>query len=157
MTEEAFTIIQNPSDSLVSINKSINVTVINNQVETISSIFLFYCSLEPEFVCHFPSLEMEKNNQGHFSTVFTPEYEVNTTFGYHLQVNMENGSIYEILNSLTYPSDSNIQLGSDDNYYFELRLVNSLTSENNTPWLSIECIFALTLCFRKKKAKRTNQ
>jgi len=152
-TEEIITIIQDPPESIIVINSPINVTIINNQAETISSIYLFYCSLEPEFVCHFPSLQMEKNNQGNFFTVFTPEYEVDTIFGYHLEVNMENGSTYEIPNSLTYPSDSSIRQGSDDNYYFELRLVTYLTSENSTPWLSIECLVALTLYLRKTKQK----
>lgn len=151
--EEPFTIIQDPSETKILINASINITLINNQAETISSIFLYYCSLEPEFVCHFPSLEMEKNNQGHFFTVFTPEYEVNTILGYHLRINMENGSTVEIPNSFTHASDSSIRQGSDGNYYFGLLLVNSLTSENNTPWLSIECILALTL-YRKKFAKK---
>ena len=152
-TEKAITIIQDPPESIIVINSPINITIINNQAEPISSIFLFYCSLEPEFVCHFPSLEMEKNNQGNFLTVFTPEYEADTIFGYHLEVNMENGSTYEIPNSLTYPSDSSIRQGSDDNYYFELCLVNSSTSENSTPWLSIECLFALTLYLRQKNQK----
>jgi hypothetical protein len=153
LTEEAFTIIQEPSNSMLVINHSINVSVINNQAETISSISLFYCSLEPEFVCHFPSLQMEKNNQGHYSTVFTPDYEVNTIFGYHLEVNLENGSTYEIPDGLTYPSDYSIRQGSDDNYYFELQLVDSLSVGKSTPWLSIGCIFALTICVKKKDNK----
>ena len=154
LTEEAFTIIQDPSESKIVINNSINVTVISNQPETISSIILFYCSLEPIFICHFPNLEMVKNNQGNFFTVFTPEYDVNTIFGYHLRIHMENGSNFEFPNNLTNSSDFIIRQGSDNNYYFELLLVDSLISENNTPWLSIESLFALTLFIRKKKKIR---
>ena len=143
--EEAFTILQSPSEDTLVVNHSLNVTVINNQLNNISSINLFYCSLEPEFVCHSLPIELVKNDQGNFFTVFMPEYEINTILGYHLKVNMANGSDFEVPNSLDYTSGCNIQQGPDSNYYFELTLIGGSSSENTTPWISIEGILTIVL------------
>ena len=141
--EASFVIIQDPEGDILLVHTYINITLFNNQAEPIDTVNLYYCSLEPNFSCHFPCLQLQKNHWGHFSIVFVPEYTVNTTMGYHLQVTMDNGSVYDIPDNLNYSSSFVIQQASDEKYYFTLRLVGSTETTISTKSVGNRLIFSL--------------
>ena len=157
--EAPFTIIQDPEGEILLVHTYINITIINNQAELIDAVNLYYCSLEPNFSCHFPSLQLQKNHGGHFSIVFVPEYAENTTMGYHLQVTMDNDSVYDIPDNQDYSSSLVIQQASDEKYYFTLRLVGSteaITSAkfvgNRLPFtLEVMVLVSMTFFISKKR------
>ncbi|MFX0126281.1 MAG: hypothetical protein ACFFAE_21855, partial [Candidatus Hodarchaeota archaeon] len=141
--EAPFAIIQDPEGEIIPVHTYINITLINNQAEPIDTVNLYYCSLEPSFSCHFPCLQLQKNHRGHFSTVFVPEYTENTTMGYHLQVTMNNGSVYDIPDNQNYSSSLVIQQASDEKYYFTLQLVRSTEATTSTKSVGNRLIFTL--------------
>ena len=141
--EAPFAIIQDPEGGILLVHTYINITLINNQAEPIDAVNLYYCSLEPDFLCHFPCLQLQKNHRGHFSIVFAPEYTENTTMGYHLQVTMNNGSVYYIPDNQNYSSSLVVQQASDENYYFTLRLVGSTEATTSTKSVGNKLIFTL--------------
>ncbi len=154
-----FTVLQDPEGSTLIVTTPLNLTIISNQQDLITSVVLLYCSLDPDFLCHFPLLDLEENAYGYFSTLFTPEYEIGTTMGYHLKITMENETIFDIPDSLNYPSSQPIQQATDDHFYFTVQIISEsetlskTESTTNIPGLLFEIInlTATSIIIRKMR------
>ncbi len=125
---DLFTVIQDPDGSSLLINTPLNLTIINNLDIDISSVLLHYCSLEPTFICHFPSLQVNKSFNDLYNVYFTPEYGVGTVLGYNFEINLINGSTYNIPNSLSYSDTKTIREASDNLFYFLVNIVGEIPS-----------------------------
>ena len=156
---QPFTIIQDPDGTSLLVETPLNLTIRNNLEIAISSVLLHYCSLEPAFVCHFPSLQLERNVFGLFSIEFTPEYGVNTLLGYNFEIKMENGTLFNIPDRLDYSDVYSIRKASDDLFYFSMIIVDTSTppitsiTSNHVTGFSIQLILYLLLPLLIKKKK----
>jgi hypothetical protein len=155
-----FNILQDPEGATIKVNTPITITVINNQQNLINSISLFYCSLEPDFQCHFPGLDLNEYTSGQFNVTFTPEYDIGTTMGYHLRINMDNGSVFDIPDNLNYPCSQPIQQAADEQFYFIVQIVSETetvsTTKSTTGIQGLYLILNLLLitAFTKKGIKK---
>jgi len=118
-----FTIIQDPYGPSLPVNTPLNLTILNLVQINVTSVTVHYCCLEPDFVCHFPGLNVDKNSQGYFSIAFTPEYEVGTILGYNFEITLENDSILNIPDALDYSDTKLIRKASDNFFYFSLNII----------------------------------
>jgi hypothetical protein len=155
-----FTVLQDPDEPFISVNTPINLTILNNLEIAINTVVLHYCRLEPDFICHFPGISLEKNSYDFYSVVFTPEYGENTTLGYNFEITLENGSVLHIPNSLEYSSTHFIHKASDNLFYFSVAIVEAgfstinSTSSSRTAGFSILIILSLlTLSLIKNRTK----
>ena len=154
---QPFTVLQNPDGSSIPVDTPINLTLLNNLGVGINSVVLHYCCLEPEFVCHFPGIIVEKNPFDSYSVVFTPEYGINSVLGYNFEITVENDTIFHIPNSLNYSDTHPIRKASDNLYYFSLDIVKSnqsipgSTASSQATGVSILIVFSLLVPVIAKK------
>jgi len=153
---ENYEIVQIPEGRNIASGSSINVTVLLSDITTIKSIQLVYCSLEPTFLCHFPPINLSLTAKGSFTAIFLPDYDVGTTFGYHLFLNYHNGSISKKPDGLEFSNNKiNIQQGEDNEYYFELMMVaKTPTNTYETSWFAHGIIILFIPFFIRKKAEK---
>ncbi len=142
---ELFTILQNPDGIYLQVNSPLNLTIVNNLDIDINSVLLHYCSLEPNFVCHFPCLQVEQNNYSSYSVVFTPEYGIGSVLGYNFEITMENGSIFNIPDSLSYSDTKAIREASDNLFYFTLTIVEFYPSDIPSETSSVVAGFSILI------------
>lgn len=151
-------IVQIPEGREITSGSNINVTILLSDITLIKSIQLVYCSLEPTFLCHFPPINLSLTAKGSFTAIFLPDYDVGTTFGYHLFLNYHNGSISKKPDGLEFSNNKiNIQQGEDNEYYFELMMVaKTPTNTYETSWFAFHGIIILFIPFfiRKKAEKK---
>jgi hypothetical protein len=145
--QEYFEIIQIPEGTNIVEGTPLNVTVLFSNYSLIESVHLMYCSIEPVFSCHFPIINLTSSAKGSFSTVFHPEYEEGTIFGYHIYLNFYNGSTILIPNSFNFPKNkTNIRQAEDNQYYFELVMVRESSSKSNQiSWPNLYCTVLLLI------------
>ncbi|MHA2238378.1 MAG: hypothetical protein ACXAB2_08440, partial [Candidatus Hodarchaeales archaeon] len=127
-----FTVIQNPEETTLAISTPLNITLINNQLLGIDSVNLYSCSLEPNFVCYFPSLQLEEISLGFYNIIFTPNWTESTLIGYHLKIVLINSSVVDIPNESDNFGSENIQLAGDNLYYFTLQFMPSLVTSTSS-------------------------
>jgi len=142
-------IVQIPEGREITSGSSINVTVLLSDITIIKSIQLVYCSLEPIFLCHFPPINLSLTAKGSFNAIFLPDYDVGTTFGYHLFLNYHNGSIIKKPDGLEFSNNKkNIQQAEDNEYYFELMMVaRTPINTYKTSWSALHGIIILLIHF----------
>ncbi|PWI47197.1 hypothetical protein CEE45_12915 [Candidatus Heimdallarchaeota archaeon B3_Heim] len=157
---QPFTIIQDPDGTSLLVETPLNLTIRNNLEIAISSVLLHYCSLEPVFICHFPSLQLERNVFGFFSIEFIPEYEAETILGFNFEIKLENGTLFNIPDCLDYSDVHSIRKASDDLFYFSINIVDtstppttSITSNQVSGFHNQLILFLLLPLIVKKKKK----
>ncbi|MHA1966910.1 MAG: hypothetical protein ACW964_03820 [Candidatus Hodarchaeales archaeon] len=152
----SFDIIQTPEGDEIEVGTSINLTIKYSGAITVDSVSLLYCSLEPEFYCHFPAIPLNETMQNSFMGVFIPEYEVGTVMGYHFSVTYDNGNTTELPDSSSFTNNrTNIRQAEDNQYYFELRIIKEYnTNHHETSWLNSYCVISFVfLIFWKRRTK----
>ncbi len=134
---------QSPSGNKILCGSEITLTITYSEEEPLSAISLFYCSLEPEFLCHFPSLSFNQSDKELYSVKFTPEYESGTLLGYHIVVSYENDTNQYIPGEMAYTNNyTNIVEGPDSKYYFTVLIVDQI---DTTPYPTKITIFTVSI------------
>ncbi len=157
-------IVQSPSNQEIAPNTRINISITFTSYSEIALVVLFYCSLSPEFICHYPGLNMTRkisNDQSsaQYFTNFTPGYENGTTMGYHFVIENENSSKQIIPENESYDNYSNIVKASDNQFYFAISLIETQKrSSSNVSFfpfwfIIIELIFLIALYKEQKHYK----
>lgn len=150
---------QSPSSYEIPPNTQINITLVFTNDSEITSVLLYYCSLSPEFICHYPGLNMTRkssigHSNSHYWSSFIPEYENGTTMGYHFIIEYENLSQQIIPENETFNNYTNIIKASDNQFYFSILLIDMQSeSSSDVPSISlwiliVELVFIITI-YRK--------
>ncbi len=154
--QESVDIIQIPKGAEINVGSSINLTLEFHDTSIVDSVYLLYCSIEPEFYCHFPAIPLNDTNHNSFMGVFIPEYEIGTVMGYHFSVHYNNGTSIELPNISSFLNNkTNIRQAEDNMYYFVLRIIEEYNTNNyETSWFNFFYLFSSVLLIRWKR--RTN-
>jgi hypothetical protein len=117
-------------------------------------VILYYCSLSPDFICHYPGLNLTRVSSGHYFTSFIPEYENGTTLGYHFEIEYEK-SKQIVPESEMFDNYSNIIKASDNQFYFSILLIETKRSSSNVSfiplWLSTAELMLMIPLFMRRK------
>lgn len=158
LPQESINIIQIPEGVEIEVGSTINLTIEFKDKSVVESVYLLYCSIEPEFYCHFPVILLNETLFNSFTVVFIPEYEIGTIMGYHFSLNYKNGTTNEIPNNVSFlKNGTNIRQAEDNQYYFELRIVKGFAHTNNqTSWFNISAVFFIVLVIFWKQSRKKN-
>ena len=126
----------------VSKDTVVTVEITFNDDTNVSGIQIQYCSLEPEFLCHFPKIAMTSETANTWNGSFTV-IEEGGTIGYALYILLLNGTTIHAPDSIDYLSHTNVAEPNTGNFYFTIDLTE-ITPTNSAPLSFGLCELAIT-------------
>lgn len=146
------------SPTEISKDTEVTVEISLNDDTNVSGIQIRYCSLEPDFVCHIPTIAMTSETENVWNGTFIV-IEESGLIGYELFISLTNGSTLIAPDSIDYLGYDHIFEPSIGIFYFSINMTKDTTT-NSVPLsfglgeLAITfsaIIFARTLITKRRK------
>lgn len=135
-------------------NSEVTIEISFNDDTNVSDIKIQYCSLQPEFACHIPKIDMIDQGSNVWSGTFTITEE-SGTIGYELYISLLNGTTIIAPNSIDYLGYDNIIEQSLGIFYFSIILLEPTNSASlNVNLVEVAFVFSTIVLFRIFNLKR---
>jgi hypothetical protein len=112
----------------VSQGTNVTITIVFTDDENVTGVRILYCSLEPEYQCHIPQIDMINPTTNNWIGSFVV-LEEGGIIGYQLHID-HTGGTFIAPNSSNYLGHDNIAEPYADSFYFTIELS---TPTGNTP------------------------
>lgn len=137
----------------VSYDTNITITVAFTDDENVTSVRILYCSIEPEYQCHIPQIDMTRTTANTWIGSFIVLEETGT-IGYQIHIDFTGGSIIAP-NSSDYLDYDNIIETHTDIFYFSIVLATiTETAPLNIGVPGIIVAYTVFVIIRNRKNKK---
>jgi len=135
-------------------NSEVTIEITFNDDVNVSNIKIQYCSLQPEFACHIPKIDMIDQGSNVWLGTFIITEE-SGTIGYELYISLLNGTTIIAPDSIDYLGYDNIIEQSPDVFYFSIVLLEPTNSASlNVNLVEVAFVFSIIVLFRIFDLKR---